>query len=228
METIFTNGVRQQSSNRGVALVVVLIFVVALSFIVIFSARNVSLGERLARNELDLQIAREAAEAALRDAEFDILLPSGALWTTTAGVSAKCSRGLARPVSEGITFFQPNCARGQCGLPETRYTDSNFATATATSNTGEPWWPIGKGGLWNENLASKPSTVNDPKCNTFTGAVPYGTYSARPDIIGVARQPEYLIEYFATGAQKNYRITARGFGRNVNTEVVMQSYFSPF
>jgi Tfp pilus assembly protein PilX len=44
----------------------------------------------------------------------------------------------------------------------------------------------------------------------------------------VARQPEYLIEYLAAGNDKVMRITARGFGADINTEVVMQSYFRPY
>jgi type IV pilus assembly protein PilX len=209
------------NSQRGVALVVVMIFIVALTSIAIFSARNVSLSERVARNQLDAQVAREAAEAALRDAEFDLLLASDVLRT-----GAKCARTGLRPVNENIAQFTGTCSKGQCGLPPARYETSNYAIATNTSNTGEPWWEEAKGGLWNDDLTIKPTAVG-VNC-TFVGGVPYGTYSGRADLVGVSRQPEYLIEYFRIGTNNLFRINARGFGRNPNTEVVLQSYFRPF
>lgn len=208
-------------SQTGAALVVVMIFIVALTAIAIYAAKNVSLNERLARNQLDAQVAREAAEAALRDAEFDLLLASDAIRP-----NAKCARTDTRPVIESISQFDTTCTRGQCGLPPARYEMSNYATATSTSNTGEPWWPTAKGGLWNDNLSTKPTAVG-VNC-TFTGGVPYGTYSGKPNIIGVSRQPEYIIEYFRVGTNNVFRVTARGFGRNTSTQIVLQSYFKPF
>jgi type IV pilus assembly protein PilX len=214
-------GTRLSNKQHGVALVVVMIFIVALTSIAILSSRNVSLSERVARNQLDAQVAREAAEAALRDAEFDLLLTSEALRT-----GAKCARTGLRPVSENISQFTGTCSKGQCGLPQSRYDTSNHATATATSNTGEPWWEAAKGGLWNDTLSTKPTVVG-ANCN-FSGGVPYGTYSGRAELVGVSRQPEYLIEYFRIGTNNLFRINARGFGRNPNTEIVLQSYFRPF
>lgn len=208
-------------TQSGVALVVVMIFIVALTSIAIFSARNVSLSERVARNQLDAQVAREAAEAALRDAEFDLLLAS-----ETLRAGAKCARTGLRPVTENIAQFTTTCNNGQCGLPPARYELSNYASATSTSNTGEPWWPAAKGGLWNDDLSTKPTGVG-VNC-TFVGGVPYGTFSGRADIVGVSRQPEYLLEYFRIGTNNLFRISARGFGRNPNTEIVLQSYFRPF
>lgn len=213
------------NNQRGVALVVVMIFIIALTSIAIFSARNVSLSERVARNQLDAQVAREAAEAALRDAEFDLLLVSGALRT-----GAKCARTGLRPVNENIAQFTGTCSKGQCGLAPARYESSFYETDTAklpvAAGTGEPWWPLKQGGLWNDTLSTKP-TAAGVNCD-FKGGVPYGTYSGRAELVGVYRQPEYLIEYFRIGTNNLFRINARGFGRNPNTEIVLQSYFRPF
>ena len=221
------------TAERGVALVVVLIFIVALTSLAIYSARDVSLGERIARNQLDAQVAREAAEAALRDAEFDLLLSTGIIRT-----NANCSRGALRPVIEAVFEFTPGCATGQCGLPQSLYDSSNYSTATTTTLamivapatiTGEPWWPGSKGGQWNDVASTKPSRASpiSPGLNcAFAGGVPYGTFTGRPPIVGVSRQPEYLIEYLLVG--KFYRVSARGFGRNPTTEIMLQSYFRPF
>lgn len=211
-----------KSGQHGVALIVVLIFIVALTSLAIFSARDVSLGEQLARNQLDSQVAREAAEAALRDAEFDLLLPTG---TLRAG--AFCDRGTDRALSgtAAPSAFQANCLRGQCRVPPAMYATTNYDTAPSATNY-EPWWPASKGGLWNDDISTKPTTAASANCLTFTGGVPFGTFSGRTRIAGVSRQPEYLIEALTNGTDL-VRITARGFGRNPNTEIVLQSYFRP-
>ena len=209
--------------QNGVALIVVLIFIVALTSLAIYSARDVSLGERLARNQLDSQVAREAAEAALRDAEFDLQLPNGTLRT-----GAFCSRDniTERPINtnQAGSSFGADCLRGQCSIATSILTSSNYSAAPSTTNY-EPWWPATRGGLWNDDLSTKPTTAASANCASFKGGVPFGTFSGRTRIPGVSRQPEYLIEKITLDF---VRITARGFGRNPNTEIVLQSYFRPF
>lgn len=220
--------------QQGVALVVVLIFIVALTSLAIYSSRDVSLSERVARNQLDIQVAREAAEAALRDAEFDLLLTTG-----TRRTGARCARTDTRPVIDNLYEFSPGCVGGQCALPQSLYDTSNFSSAVTTTTamivatttkngsttiSGEPWWPLSRGGQWNDDATTKATAV-DTNCS-FSGAVPFGTFSGKSAIIGVARQPEYIIEYLLIG--KFFRISARGFGRNPTSEVVLQTYFRPF
>ena len=209
------------SSQKGVALVVVLIFIVALTSLAIYSARDVSLGERLARNQLDSKVAYEAAEAALRDAEFDLELINGTLRT-----GAFCDRGQDRAITspQAYSKFSSTCLRGQCSAsPSVTAANSNYATAPSATNY-EAWWPASKGGLWNDDISTKPTSAASANCDSFTGGVPFGTFTGRNRIVGVSRQPEYLIEQMS----KDFvRITARGFGRNSNTEVVLQSYFRP-
>lgn len=210
-------------AQTGVALIVVLIFIVALTSLAIFSARDVSLGEKLARNQLDSQVALESAEAALRDAEFDLMLKDGTLRT-----GAFCARlyGLERPVTAPSAFsaFESTCLRGQCSpSPSVTAANSNYATAPSATNY-EAWWPASKGGLWNDDISTKPTTAASANCTSFTGGVPFGTFTGRTRVTGVSRQPEYLIERMSPDF---VRITARGFGRNPNTEIVLQSYFRP-
>jgi|688.fasta_scaffold391919_1 type IV pilus assembly protein PilX len=210
-------------SQNGVALIVVLIFIVALTSLAIYSARDVSLGERLARNQLDSQVAREAAEAALRDAEFDLQLPNG---TLRAGAFCARNNITERPINtnQAGSSFGADCLRGQCSIATSILASSNYNAAPSATNY-EPWWPATKGGLWNDDLSTKPTTAASANCASFTGGVPFGTFTGRTRIPGVSRQPEYLIEKITLDF---VRITARGFGRNPNTEVVLQSYFRPF
>jgi type IV pilus assembly protein PilX len=60
------------SKQRGIALFLVLIFLVILTLVGVFAIQGVTLNERVARNQIDRNIAFQAAEAALRDAERDI------------------------------------------------------------------------------------------------------------------------------------------------------------
>jgi len=203
-------------------MLVVLIFTLALTGIAIVSARLALQGEAMARNQLDNQVARQAAEAALRDAERDLLLPSGKV----ARPNAPCARGVERPV---VGSLPPDtaCTRGQCVYSEASRLSANFSTAK-TAAAAEPWWPVASGGRWNNDLSSKPSRLDGRGgnlCDAFTGGVPLGVYTGAAPIVGVVQQPEYLIEHIRRAEQVIFRITARGYGYRQGTEVVLQSYF---
>lgn len=234
--------------ERGVALVVVLLFLVAITGISVWTARQSMLAEGMARNQMDQEAARQAAESALRDAERDIdNAPLGILMT-----NASCQRNTTTVDTDGInpSSFTSDCARGLCLKDDASYVLTDWVAATAANSAvAEPWWPGSKGGLWNDNEDDKPgrNPVNSDHCDTFTGGVPIGTYTGVPPIRGVAKQPEYLIEVFqrkhvrinlaetqvtSTGEKANqwstmYRITARGFGYSQRTQVVLQSVFFP-
>jgi type IV pilus assembly protein PilX len=60
------------SSQTGISLVIVLIFLVVLSMLGIASMQQSTLTAGIARNEIDRNIAFQAAESALRDAENDL------------------------------------------------------------------------------------------------------------------------------------------------------------
>lgn len=178
--------------------------------------RKAALTEGLSRNQVDVEIARQAAEAALRDAERDLRLPDG----NTVG-SAPCSRGDERAIdaqgARGEPYFSDTCPRGQCGFALSYYAASDYASTTNPM----PWWPTAKSGRWRNTAPSLPAD-----CATFTGGVPLGTFTDTPRLVGVARQPEYLIEHMGFNEDKYlFRITARGFGADEATEVVLQTYY---
>lgn len=201
-------------------MVVVLMLMLALTGIVVFSARNANFGEISSRNQLDSEIARQAAESALRDAERDLLLFD----ETVLQTNAKCKRENARPVEKFVWAFTSTCLGGQCDKAPNDYKTTNWVASSANA---EPWWPSTKGGLWGDP-ADKPQTVNASTCSTFTGGVPIGLYTGASAVPSVAIQPEYLIEQLHRGDDIYYRITARGFGISDRTQVVLQSYFRPF
>jgi type IV pilus assembly protein PilX len=218
----------ERHTARGVALPLVLVFLLVITVLGTLGIRHATTSEVLSRNQLDYEVARQAAEAALRDAERDLLLPSGSLMP-----NALCPRNDDRPLVSALRSpnFDTTCPRGQCRYELSYYDSSNYATVT----NPEPWWPTlnGKNGRWEGNPAgpasSKPGDASGAGVNcSFEGSVPLGTFTGVARLAGVARQPEYLTEYLVRGDDKIMRITARGFGADINTEVVMQTYFRPF
>lgn len=218
--------------NRGVALITVMLFLIALTGLAVWTARQSLLGEGLARNQLDRTAATQAAEAALRDAERD-------LTTLTAELrpNASCTRLRNKPPTE--FEFTADCHMGYCLKDDqASYGASDWSTATSTNKTvSEPWWPLNKGGDWNNTFSDKPDRTITPadvtRCS-FKGGVPLGTFTGVAPITGVAIQPEYLVELFkgkisrvTTQEEPVYRITARGFGYTQRTQVVLQTIFVP-
>jgi type IV pilus assembly protein PilX len=204
----------------GIALIMVLVFIVILSSVATFAIKRSILGEGVARNQLDAEVARQAAEAALRDAERDIMLAGG-----TPPSGALCDRGLDRPIKTAYSApnFDTTCPRGQCRMESMNY---YLTSSVQTGTNPEPWWPTSQGGLWNNSFSLKPSAAAGANTNcNFTGAVPLGTFTGAPSLPGVVRQPEYLIEYMQRGLDIYFRITARGFGLDPNSQVVLQTYF---
>lgn len=203
---------------RGVSLIMVLIFITIISAVGAFAVRRAVFGEGLARNMLDVEVARQAAEAALRDAERDLRSPD--IGTVTG--TPPCTRTSdERPIKTGYGSFTDTCPRGQCRFEVTYYSTSNFSTGT----NPEPWWPSTGSytTLWNNSTTKPPSG----SC-TFTGGVPLGTFTGAASVRGVSRQPEYLIEYFKRGQNlRYYRVTARGWGLDPSSEIVLQTYFRP-
>lgn len=210
--------------QQGVALIVVLVFITIMSLLSAFTIRRAFFGEGVAQNQVDLEVARQAAELALRDAELDISLPAEQL-----APGATCSRTRDDRMSDQPAFpsvnFRSDCLRGQCAyIPQ----------AGANPVPAVVWWPAG---LWNNNVADKPSQGNPANCLGFVGAVPLGVFTGTPRVIGVSRQPEYLLELiqvsvsdplasYVSGKDGKilFRVTARGFGLNPGSEVVLQTY----
>ena len=190
-------------NQQGATLIVGLIFLVALTLLGVMAMKSTLLQERMAGGSRDHSLAFQAAEAALRDAKRDILSLRADGTTCTPG-SAGCRPATDRPwESAGRTPFTSTCTNGQC------YDNP------AVGGYGF----VGNQAAW----------VAYP----LTGApsVLYGTFTAAPNIAGVATQPRYLIEIFIrTGSSVTryfYRITARGVGANPNTAVVLQEVFAP-
>jgi len=173
------------SGQRGASLLMVLILMLVISMLAVFGVRNVRLLERQTTNEQEYQLARQAAEAALRDAEADLNGPG----------TASCPRSNSNPregraASAESDEFSNDCKLGQCGAAPARYA-VKWEEASSTK-PGAPWWPSAKGGNWGDNADADGKPAFD--CSSAKGGVPLGTYTGVAQLARVARQPEYLIE----------------------------------
>jgi type IV pilus assembly protein PilX len=91
------------SRERGVSLVVALIFLIILTILGLTAMRVATMEERMSGNSRDRSLAFQAAEAALRDAELDIET-TGRVSMTKA--DATCTNGLCCNVS-GLICIEP-------------------------------------------------------------------------------------------------------------------------
>jgi type IV pilus assembly protein PilX len=93
--------------ENGMSLVIVLIFLTVLSLLGITAMQNSTLGANIARNEVDRNVAFQAAEAALKDAENDIRYRrfNGNPCTS----SDSCRAEAVNP-----SDFKVNCTAGLC------------------------------------------------------------------------------------------------------------------
>jgi type IV pilus assembly protein PilX len=187
---------RLREREHGAVLVVALLFLVVITILGITAMTSTTFEEKMAGNARDHAIAFQAAEAALSDAWLDISPPAG---------SSETPR-----VYGSVNFGNSTQDAGSCSS-----TGLCLPPAPAQAG-GEPPFP-------SASLAAAPS-------------IAYGAYTGASAIQGVAQQPRYLIEFLGgpcpgeeagpgTPPCARYRVTARGYGANPNTEVTLQAVY---
>ncbi|MEN9911721.1 MAG: hypothetical protein RI956_165 [Pseudomonadota bacterium] len=197
-------GYQPVSQQQGVALITVLMITLVIMVLSVSLAMGVFSEHRLSRNAADLAIARQAAEAALRDAEHDIACEK---WDASknAFVEDLMTNPQRCPLQRGKQNYNPqSCTAG-------------WVTAPLSANNAAP---------------STTKYFSNQNCYRI-----FGDATKQPsfNILGATsspRLPLYSIEVFnkSNGGKvgiTNYRITARGYGRNSTTTVDLQSIFRP-
>lgn len=193
----------KSTSVRGVSLIIVMIVLAVVSLLGIAGIQISSLAEKSARNDRDLQIAMQAAEAALLDAEYDILGP---------GASTR------RAVFADDTAFVEGCgttgnSQGLCTLRATPNVKPAWLTVdfTATGNSA-PTTEFGTftgrafaAGTAGIQPSKRPRYVIEPM-ETSVGSLQARSLGEKP--------PD---------ENKLYRITAMGFGPRDDIQAVLQA-----
>lgn len=197
----FRTGVKKHS--YGASLIVVMLILVIVSILGVSGIQIAMMGERATRNDRDQQVAWQAAEAALIDAEFDIEgLP--AAFADKRNIVFKSKE-------TDIAKFIPDCgdsgpSKGLCAL----------------NAAGKPAWLTVD---FTTTATNAPTTA----FGTFTGRTfPSGSAGIQP-----VRPPRYIIEPIPDPNEANtkaqpryvYRVTAMGFGPSVDTQAVVQMIY---
>ena len=196
--------VRRQ--QRGAAMWVITMLSVLLGLIAMSQVNSLVSMFHGARDERDVALARQAAEAALRDAEADIVC-----MRVNAGTWQRVI--VPDTPNEYCTSLLPHCSQlmPSVDAPGLRVLGSNPSAAPA---------PV--------NWAGDPAACKDGNCSMVLG-----TKTGAKAIAGVAAQPRYQIDVFdaSTGGTAEpvplFRITARGFGGNSSTMTELQEVYRP-
>lgn len=113
------------------------------------------------------------------------------------------------PFEDTTTTFTDTCTKGLCQAVGSVGNGRNI-TVTGT-NTEEAWKRL----CTDANNQQKPCIEVNGRAFTVNGTI--------------SQNPRYIIEYLSTDAasgQTFYRVTAKAWGKNQNTVVVLQSYVS--
>lgn len=209
-----TNSLFRRDRQQGIALVVGIIFLLLMTLIGVTAIQTTSLDERMAGNVRDRNLAFQAAEAALRDAEEDI-----------RGI------GTRNPAISGISDFSLDCnSDGTAGNDDDglcdRRPDCNVNDTTCKKN-----WVAS---TYSGNAITFPATTLAPPIYaavtvsmTAAPSIQYGQFTGAASIAELSAQPRYLIEGRKIEDKFYYRITVRAQGASANTVVWLQSVYTP-
>ena len=211
------------ADERGFSLIVSLMMLIVIIILGVSASQMAINEERGARNDRDRQIAFQSAEAALKDAEYEILNPASPACTQPGHVN----HGRMR-------FGTSTCFNSESGIG---FNSSGLSPCSVPPNAGlcpraldAPALPA-----W---LDPQLDFLADAKGMGTMSSVAYGQYTGRrygsqvsfPGKPLSRYPPRYIIELVRNNtsiddvADHNmFRITAMGFGANPNTQVVLQT-----
>ena len=210
-----TNRSFGRDREQGIALVTGLIFLLLMTLIGATAIQTTSLDERMAGHVRDRNLAFQAAEAALRDAEQDI-----------RGIGA----GTRNPAISGISDFYPDCDMD--GTADTY--DDGLCDRRTDCAANDPFFIACKK-RWVIAFYTGSSVVF-PAFGTYAAitldmtappSVEYGQFTGADPIADVSAQPRYLIEGRKIEDAFYYRITVRAQGASANTAVWLQEVYKP-
>ncbi|ENY0155918.1 pilus assembly protein [Neisseria gonorrhoeae] len=187
-------GIPTSEGQRGSALFIVLMVMIVVAFLVVTAAQSYNTEQRISANESDRKLALSLAEAALREGEFQVL-------------------DLEYTADSKVTFSE-NCENGLCTAVNVRTNDANEEAFDNIVVKGKPTVEAVK-----RSCPAKSGKNSTGLCIDNQG-VEYKKGTGN-----VSKMPRYIIEYLGVkNGQNVYRVTAKAWGKNANTVVVLQSY----
>lgn len=232
---IFSSKLKQ----RGIALYVVIVFVLLSMLLALWAARSSWFNELLLGNDADYQRTFEAAQAMLQDAEFDIrgTKADGSACVSDASKGDVCRRttsvyfDIETKDLEGVltTIFTQSptvkCYKGMCQKradPQDFWNDTNTLSSMIASDVGARYGQF-----------TGATTSNEILLKTDTGKGAWYWVEILPYVdtnlaLMSGLDPNSNVARFAPARKKLmvYRITSLARGLKPNTEVVLQSTLS--
>jgi type IV pilus assembly protein PilX len=184
------------SKQRGASLIIVMLILIVVSVLGIGSAQIALMSERGARNDRDQQVAWQAAEAALMDAEFDMRGPGTA--TRASLFDGKNS-----------TPFVDGCGTSgnSIGLCNTGVTSKQAWLTADFTAAGSSAATTQFGAFTGRSFAAGAPGIQPAKAPRYI-------IELVPDPVGDMSNPTYL-----------YRVTAMGFGPRADIQAVLQMLY---
>ena len=186
---------RRAHAERGVSLIMVLMMLVVVSLLGVGGAQIGLMSERGARNDRDSQVAWQAAEAALLDAELDM---TNFRTTTFDGVNKMA--------------FVANCGQAN---------DASSYGLCVTSSATKPAWLTVDFTVNDTSARSVPFGTFTTRVFAAGGVglqparAPRYVIELVPDpLLGTPTEPKYM-----------YRVTAMGFGPRTDIQGVLQMIY---
>ena len=190
--------VQRKDRHRGFSLIVTMILLVVVSLLGIAASQMTLLSEKVTRFDRDQQIALQAAEAALLDAEFDMRGSDVITGTRENSFSSKDTLG-----------FTDGCGTG-----------NDLGKCNPSVDGSKPVW-------YAVDFTDTTSTAKTVAYGNFTSrSYPFGTAGARSEI--APRYIIEAIRDQSPGASIQnilFRVTAMGFGPRKETQAVVQMIF---
>ncbi|ENS6326237.1 pilus assembly protein [Neisseria gonorrhoeae] len=189
-------GIPTSDGQRGSALFIVLMVMIVVAFLVVTAAQSYNTEQRISANESDRKLALSLAEAALREGEFQVL-------------------DLEYAADSKVTFSE-NCEKGLCTAVNVRTNDNG--------NNEEAFGNIVVQGKPTVEAVKRPCPAKSGK-NSAGLCIDNQGVEYEKGTGNVSKMPRYIIEYLGEKNNQNiYRVTAKAWGKNANTVVVLQSY----
>lgn len=231
-----------RSRQRGISLFIVMVMVLLTTLFVMWSARTALFNELVTGNDSDYQRALEAAQAMVRDAEFDIKgqKPDGSACKAGAAYDGSCRPTVLNVVNGQVFFPQntddfqdleaglasatPSCVKGIClsnnVLPEFWTTESGakglLAMKKLAARYGEFTGATATTAVGDQLLVS--TAISDAKAWYWVEVLPYDTSSA------VAAGPAQTFRADSS-TPYIYRITGIAQGLKQGSQAVVQTVF---
>lgn len=199
--------------QRGVVLVIALIFLLLLTILAISASGRSLLQERMAGGLRNAQLAEQSAETALRGAEWK-------LWTNTTDITAPPFVCVGGVVTGGCYRYDPTntAAYGPAGVVTTFRDSAKWVDTGATTYMG-PSGSVDFTALsGNDKLAKNPVYIIEDMGVELPPGVSSGLHESGST--GTSGSG------YASTTRHIYRITARATGANPNTVRVLESTFA--